>query len=355
MRDLYREFFHIPKDGKIGEKTMLTRVAATVGIIVACLVAMSISAYAYFTHNVTSGLNIIKAADFEITVSVFQADGVTAAEDVTVITSNYKSFKLEGLTENVPYVIKLGLGEANTAKTGFVELSADWYDAYFITQQLGVDINAPSGETKNITFQLTLTVNDVDDDDTAKSVKLFAHWGTSSCYDKYKNSANEQYITQEGYAEKYNDEIVMDNSVRFVQGGLEDEDGKLQGVTYVVQENDNLWEIAKAYGVSVDALMAYNQKSDNIIRPGEELAIPPAHWEVPDDWENPAATPDDSTDESEDSTPPVTATPPVTTTAPSDTNEGSGVEEEGAEDGEEQSADGNADGDGSNTPTTTQS
>ena len=54
MRKIYEEFFHVPKHGKIRENVILSRITLAVFIIVACLAAMSISAYAYFSHNVTS-------------------------------------------------------------------------------------------------------------------------------------------------------------------------------------------------------------------------------------------------------------------------------------------------------------
>ena len=65
MKKLYNEFFYIPKYGKVKEKVMLMRTALTVVIMVVCLFAMSFTAYAYFSHNVTSGSNIIKAAYFD--------------------------------------------------------------------------------------------------------------------------------------------------------------------------------------------------------------------------------------------------------------------------------------------------
>ena len=55
MRKLYNEFFYIPKHGKVREKVMLTRLTMTITIVIMCLAAMSITAYAYFSYNITSG------------------------------------------------------------------------------------------------------------------------------------------------------------------------------------------------------------------------------------------------------------------------------------------------------------
>lgn len=70
MRKLYNEFFYIPKHGKVREKVMLTRIAMTVTIVIMCLAAMSITAYAYFSYNITSASNTIQAANFEAQITV---------------------------------------------------------------------------------------------------------------------------------------------------------------------------------------------------------------------------------------------------------------------------------------------
>lgn len=50
-----------------------------------------------------------------------------------------------------------------------------------------------------------------------------------------------------------------------------------QQVLYTVQPGDTLSGIASSYGVSTDELAAYNGITDpNSLRPGQELAIPPA-------------------------------------------------------------------------------
>lgn len=64
MRKFYRDFFYIPKYGKVQEKVMLTRVTMTVAIVIMCLAAMGFTAYAYFSCDVTSGFNTIQAANF---------------------------------------------------------------------------------------------------------------------------------------------------------------------------------------------------------------------------------------------------------------------------------------------------
>jgi membrane-bound lytic murein transglycosylase D len=46
--------------------------------------------------------------------------------------------------------------------------------------------------------------------------------------------------------------------------------------SYIVQSNDTLWDIARAFGVSVDSLCAANGLSRrSVIRPGQRLSLPP--------------------------------------------------------------------------------
>jgi len=192
VRKLYNEFFYIPKYGKIREKVMLARVAMTVVIMVVCLAAMSITAYAYFSHNVTSGSNTIKAASFytDVTVQITDADGnAVENSNITPITSDNKKFRIEGLEVGKWYQFTITKNEVrNTAQTGFIIVSADGCPITYHTQQLGVDKSVPGEYTPAIIFKLMIT--------DATDVILESHWGTSSCYSEYQIGSvdDERYI-----------------------------------------------------------------------------------------------------------------------------------------------------------------
>ena len=185
MRKLYNEFFYIPKHGKIREKVMLTRIAMTITIMVICLAAMSLTAYAYFLHNVTSGSNTIKAASFytDVTVQITAEDG-TVVETITTNTSDHKSHSAE-LSANKTYTITLKHNDRSTAQTGFVIVTAEGCETKYHTQQLGRD---GDGNTYTITFKLTPGANTV--------VTFRSHWGTSTYYGYAGDSDNniEEYI-----------------------------------------------------------------------------------------------------------------------------------------------------------------
>lgn len=185
MRKLYNEFFYIPKHGKVREKVMLTRIAMTVTIVIMCLAAMSITAYAYFSYNITSGSNIIKSASFytDVTVQITAEDG-TAVDTITTNTSDHKSHSAE-LSANKTYTITLKHNDRSTAQTGFVIVTAEGCETKYHTQQLGRD---GDGNTYTITFKLTPGANTV--------VTFRSHWGTSTYYGYAGDSDNniEEYI-----------------------------------------------------------------------------------------------------------------------------------------------------------------
>ena len=185
MRKLYNEFFYIPKHGKVREKVMLTRIAMTVTIVIMCLAAMSITAYAYFSYNITSGSNIIKSASFytDVTVQIAAEDG-TPVDTITTNTSDHKSHSAE-LSANKTYTITLKHNDRSTAQTGFVIVTAEGCETKYHTQQLGRD---GDGNTYTITFKLTPGANTI--------VTFRSHWGTSSFYSDFKEIGenDERYI-----------------------------------------------------------------------------------------------------------------------------------------------------------------
>ncbi|MBQ2392050.1 MAG: hypothetical protein II306_09850 [Clostridia bacterium] len=225
MRKLFNEFFYIPQHGKVREKVMLIRLASLITIVIFCLAAMSITAYAYFSYNVTSGSNIIRSATFktEVQVQITDSNG-KAVDTVKPITSDYKSFKIEGLTVGETYTISVApIKDEKAAKTGFVIVTADNCPDTYYTQQLGKDEKVEGGETNKLSFEIMIT--------DSTTVYLRAHWGTSSYYDEFQNKAEELYITQ--------DETIKLIVNGFDEPNVEKEDAsdKADGTTDSTTEN----------------------------------------------------------------------------------------------------------------------
>ena len=181
MRNLYNEFFYIPKHGKIREKVMLVRVATTVAVMLLCLILMSVSAYAYFTCDVVSGSNIIKSAHFDVSVAVKNSEG----GDVPVLAEG-QGRRTVNLSNGTYTVTLKNVGDADT---GFCVLSVDPGDlpAYH-TQQIGVDVNARTNGQDSITFKITVSQQ--------TKVTFLSHWGTSTYYGYHGDAQNDdsEYI-----------------------------------------------------------------------------------------------------------------------------------------------------------------
>lgn len=168
-RKLYKEFFYVPKYGKVREKVMIVQVAMSVSIIVMCLAAMSLSAYAFFSYNVTSASNTIQAANFEATVQIADKNG-----DPVAVTTGGDNTHTAELKANTEYSITLQATDGSTAKTGFVIISAENCDSKYHTEQFGKDSN---GNAKTVTFFLKPTAT--------TTVTFLSRWGTSSYYANY--------------------------------------------------------------------------------------------------------------------------------------------------------------------------
>ena len=183
MRKLYNEFFYIPKHGKVREKVMLARLTSTITIVIMCLAAMSITAYAYFSYNITSGSNIIKAANFETNVLIQITD---KNNEAVVLNRADRGTQTATLYKDNTYSVTIE--KAGSAQTGFCVITAsDCEIENYHTQQLGEDANAGTSKD-SITFTLTVT--------NTTDVKFYAHWGTSSYYGYagYPDNNNERYI-----------------------------------------------------------------------------------------------------------------------------------------------------------------
>jgi hypothetical protein len=206
VRKLFNEFFYIPKHGKIREKVMLTRIAITITIVFMCLAAMSITAYAYFSYNVTSGTSIIKAANFEasVSISITENDSSTTIE----VTKHKNASCTANLKAGKVYTITLDESDGSTAKTGFCIVSAIGCPDIYHSQQIGADAAVEGEFTDKITFQLKVTAD--------TTITFVSHWGTSSYY----GENNKLYIT--------NDNADSNKVVMVVNGVSETEcDAKL--------------------------------------------------------------------------------------------------------------------------------
>ena len=197
MREVYKKYYKVSDNEKISDRVMFTRIGVSAVLIVLYVIAMSVSAYAYFYHGVASQNNIIKSAEFKVNVTA-TADTVqsgtssAAAEEVAVeaVTVDGKlPYYKASLTAGKEYTITVKLSNTSTASTGFCVVkfydgavsAANQLGQAYHTQQLGVDrMKNLSEPTKEISFTI-IPNRDV-------TATFLAHWGTSSYYEAYKNA-----------------------------------------------------------------------------------------------------------------------------------------------------------------------
>lgn len=291
MGKLYREFFYVPKYGKISEKTMTIRVALSAFVVVTCLIVLSLSTYAWFSMGVNSGSNAIKAAAFDLTVSVVSAEPEQGA------------YKLE----NGEYSVLLT--KTGNAKTGFcvVEITVDETKTTLHTQQLGKDGDLERGE---LTF--TLHVSGLTE---AATVNFAAHWGTSSYYggndnSRYIENASIINVTAEGVL------FATGNSHEEEETSQTPSNGEQTELIHTVAEGENLTWIAKDYKTTPEAIAEYNGLKDvGVIQIGQQLKIPLADGALSEDTTEATTTPTEATDPTDttpEETDPADTTPEET-------------------------------------------
>ena len=183
MKKLYNEFFYVPKHGKVRENVMMTRLAVTVVTMLLCLFAMTLTAYAYFSYNVSSAFNVIKSSNFDVSIQITDNESEVAVNKIDNTTHTVY------LEADKTYSVTLDESENSTANTGFCIVTAQGCPLVYHTQQLGADESAEGGRTDIIKFELKVNVSTV--------VNFISHWGTSSYYDEYKAKGDNDslYIT----------------------------------------------------------------------------------------------------------------------------------------------------------------
>lgn len=112
LKEWLEQNFYIPKHTKIPERTLLIRVGLSVGMIVLCLFAMSFSAFAFFSHGVTSAPTALISATYELDATSAQASG------------NNGYFLLENTSDDsIDYTFTLSVSEDTTATVGYCKIA----------------------------------------------------------------------------------------------------------------------------------------------------------------------------------------------------------------------------------------
>lgn len=279
MIKLCRSFHYKPKYANDADSIMLKHLASTVTVVLICLAAISFSAYAYFSHSVTSSTNTIKASSFSSSVAIKKSNGDTITE------GKIQSY----LFEPGKYIVTINADNSTTG-TGYCVIQVAGTKYY--TQQLGKDMNAPGQKRTQINFML-----DVEADTT---IEIESRWGTSSFYST-EGTNNDFYIK--------NSEPMQVITVA-AAGGIADEESQDEGkpeesipeetvpeetvpeettvptepavITHTIASGEYLSTVADKYGMHHTRLAAYNGILPPYeVHPGDAIKIPPEGWVEP--------------------------------------------------------------------------
>lgn len=163
LQELYQEFFHVGK--RVSDKVMITRVVTTASVIVTCLVAMSFSAYAFFSHSLTSGVNRIQSAVYELEVTPKEGDSMAV----------YTLKNADGTHEL--HEFKLAPSAETTASSGYgkiVVTTDGGADQAFYTPSIWKSGTDVEGEERIHSYTVQIKVPQ----GKTASVKFYSQWGT---------------------------------------------------------------------------------------------------------------------------------------------------------------------------------
>ena len=301
MIRLCKSLFYEPKFGSDADSIILMHLFSTVTIVLVCLAAISLSAYAFFSHSVTSGFNTIQASNFSTTVTI-------KASDNTIITQG----KIQKNTF-APGIYSMTITRDSGANgTGFCMVRIGEKSTYY-TQQLGRDLNAPGQERTQVSFALDVKAT--------TTVAFESRWGTTSYYSStaesefyIKNSDPMQVIVIEA-TQSIADEEAEEEETKQEEDSLPEETAPEESVpeettpeetipeestpeesipeestapteheviTYIVASGDYLSTISAKYGMHHTRLAAYNGILPPYeIHPGDVIKIPPEDWVEP--------------------------------------------------------------------------
>lgn len=282
MIKLCKNLRYKPKYCSDADSIMMKHLVSTVTIILVCLAALSFSAYAFFSHSVTSANNTIQTGNFSSTVTVKDANGETITEGKI----NSYAFAPGQYTVTINK-------DAATNGTGFCIIQIDGVKYY--TQQLGNDLNAPNGERTEISFKLDLQAT--------TTVSFESRWGTTSYYSSavesefYIKNTDPLTVIQAAGTENASDTPAetqpsetspstdAEETTVPEEATVPEETtspAEVNEVTHIVENEETLSGIAVKYGMSHTRIAAYNQiPAPYVIRVGQEIHIPPEDWVEP--------------------------------------------------------------------------
>lgn len=143
MKKLYKKYFHISKYDKVNDKVLSIRVATTIFLIIAYLTALGTTAFAYFSSNFTSGISVIKAAQYNLDINPLSSVG-----------RNGNKYVLDNQNGSsaLSYKFDIEKSSASTASVGYCKITITTdtgSDQLFYTKPIGTYIDNSTEVTVN--------------------------------------------------------------------------------------------------------------------------------------------------------------------------------------------------------------
>ena len=165
--------FSVPENGTVSDKVFLSRITLNITVIIICMIAMALTALAYFSVNISSQSNRIQAAHFDVEITVSsEQDGTFVLDKNTQRSADVYVVNMKADT-----VYTIEVTATGTASTGFIVVSAGGYQYH--TEQLFLDKKP----------RIIFSVKPVED----MEVELCPHWGTSSHYEDFLLGENDDF------------------------------------------------------------------------------------------------------------------------------------------------------------------
>ena len=185
MKAFYYEFFHIPKQGKLRERVLMSHVVLTAVLTIVSLLAISGSAYAFHTWA-TRIENTFMAAHFEAEIMVNDEYG-----EKIELQKKADGTLLAMLEE--PGLYEVTVLPGGTAETGFCTMQLEGED--YITAQLGISVEEDDEYREFVKFYIQAY--------EPVPVSLNSQWGTSTAYVNYMlgDLEAENYLVGDEYIE----------------------------------------------------------------------------------------------------------------------------------------------------------
>lgn len=155
--------FDNEKAGKISDTALLSRVFISVTVIIACLIAMGFSAYAYFSAGVSSYVSTISSASYDLVIT--PPDGVEKSETYELSEGEY-IFTLSCVGSN------------STASVGYCKIliKTDANDDDFQTFYTAPIWNSDGSDEKPNTRRVKITVPE----GKSAVITFVSQWGSCS-------------------------------------------------------------------------------------------------------------------------------------------------------------------------------